>query len=355
VKTDSLFYRIFLEAPAVLLQLVGLSPEVAAQEALQYDFRSVELKQTASRIDGVLLPQAGNRPVWFVEVQFQADKYLYHRLFSELTLFIRQNPDLSDWRFVIIFPRRKLEPQRPELYQEFFRSDRIYWVFLEDLPGVADLPLDLALVKLITEPKSKAIDSANGLLDRAKQSNQTFLTTPDLIDLIKTIMVYKFEKLSREEIEAMLGLADLKQTRVYQEARTEGREEGLKEGQKKGLQKGLQKGLKEGQKRERQELVQPLLEKLFGELDESLQSAIVSLIALSPDRFLSLLLALSQPVENRKNAIVSILQSRFNVVPESVEQHLSRVDESNLLELLKKAIVSPRLEDWPLDLPVSLE
>ena len=153
----------------------------------------------------------------------------------------------------------------------------------------------------------------------------------------------------------MLGLADLKQTRVYQEARTEGREEGLKEGQKKGLQKGLQKGLKEGQKRERQELVQPLLEKLFGELDESLQSAIVSLIALSPDRFLSLLLALSQPVENRKNAIVSILQSRFNVVPESVEQHLSRVDESNLLELLKKAIVSPRLEDWPLDLPVSLE
>jgi len=338
VKTDSLFYRIFLEAPAVLLQLAGLSPEVAAQEALQYDFRSVELKQTASRIDGVLLPQAGNRPIWFVEVQFQADKYLYHRLFSELTLFIRQNPDLSDWRFLIIFPRRKLEPQRPELYQEFFRSDRIYWVFLEDLPGVADLPLDLALVKLITEPKSKAIDSANGLLDRAKQSNQTFLTTPDLIDLIKTIMVYKFEKLSREEIEAMLGLADLKQTRVYQEARTEGRKEGLQEGQKKGL--------KEGQKRERQELVQPLLEKLFGELDESLQSAIVSLIALSPDRFLSLLLALSQPVENRKNAIVSILQSRFNAVPESVEQRLSRVDESDLLELLKKAIVSPRLEDW---------
>ena len=146
----------------------------------------------------------------------------------------------------------------------------------------------------------------------------------------------------------MLGLADLKQTRVYQEARTEGREEGLKEGQKKGLQKGLQ----EGQKRERQELVQPLLEKLFGELDESLQSAIVSLIALSPDRFLSVLLALSQPVEHRKKAIVSILQSRFNAVPESVEPCLSRVDESNLLEPLKKAIVSPRLEDWELDLPL---
>ncbi|MFZ4665303.1 MAG: hypothetical protein ACOYME_02625 [Prochlorotrichaceae cyanobacterium] len=72
-------------------------------------------------------------------------------------------------------------------------------------------------------------------------------------------------------------LPDLKQTRVYQEARTEGRQE--------------------GQKRERQELVQPLLEKLFGALDESLQGAIVSLIALTPDRFLALLLALSQPLE----------------------------------------------------------
>ena len=49
------------------------------------------------------------------------------------------------------------------------------------------------------------------------------------------------------------------------------------------------------------------------------------------------------------------MQSRFNAVPESVEQRLSRVDESNLLEPLKKAIVSPHLEDWELDFPVSLD
>lgn len=78
MKTDSLCYRIFLEAPAVLLQLAGLSSEVAAQEASQYEFRSVELKQTAFRIDGVLLPQDDSRPIWFVKVQFQADQYLYH-------------------------------------------------------------------------------------------------------------------------------------------------------------------------------------------------------------------------------------------------------------------------------------
>jgi predicted transposase YdaD len=46
----------------------------------------------------------------------------------------------------------------------------------------------------------------------------------DIIDLISTIMVYKFSNLSREEVNAMLGI-ELQQTRVYQEARAEGRAE----------------------------------------------------------------------------------------------------------------------------------
>jgi predicted transposase YdaD len=42
--------------------------------------------------------------------------------------------------------------------------------------------------------------------------------------LIETIVVYKFPQLSRQEIEAMLGLVDdVKQTRVYQEGREEGK------------------------------------------------------------------------------------------------------------------------------------
>jgi len=44
--------------------------------------------------------------------------------------------------------------------------------------------------------------------------------------LIETILIYKFPRVSREEIEAMFGLSDIKQTRVYQEAFPEGIEEG---------------------------------------------------------------------------------------------------------------------------------
>jgi predicted transposase YdaD len=39
---------------------------------------------------------------------------------------------------------------------------------------------------------------------------------------VERIVVYKFPQKSREEIEAMFELSDLKQTRVYQEAFAEG-------------------------------------------------------------------------------------------------------------------------------------
>jgi predicted transposase YdaD len=44
--------------------------------------------------------------------------------------------------------------------------------------------------------------------------------------MIETIIVYKFSNLSGQEVEAMFGLSELKQTRVYQQGREEGREEG---------------------------------------------------------------------------------------------------------------------------------
>jgi predicted transposase YdaD len=42
--------------------------------------------------------------------------------------------------------------------------------------------------------------------------------------MITSIMVYKFEQLSRKGIDFMLGIT-LKETRVYQEAKEEGREQ----------------------------------------------------------------------------------------------------------------------------------
>lgn len=49
-----------------------------------------------------------------------------------------------------------------------------------------------------------------------------------IMDMVVTIIAYKFVNLSRKDVETMLGLA-LKETRVYREIKEEGREEGREE------------------------------------------------------------------------------------------------------------------------------
>jgi predicted transposase YdaD len=53
--------------------------------------------------------------------------------------------------------------------------------------------------------------------------------------------VYKFPKLTRQEVEAMFSHSDLKKTRVYQDAMLEGVQIGKQEGLQIGKQEGLQR------------------------------------------------------------------------------------------------------------------
>ncbi|WP_225893985.1 RpnC/YadD family protein [Atlanticothrix silvestris] len=56
-------------------------------------------------------------------------------------------------------------------------------------------------------------------------------------------MIYKFPKLSREEVETMLGLDAIRNTRVYQEAKEEGKLESKLEGKLEVVPRVLKLGL----------------------------------------------------------------------------------------------------------------
>ena len=58
----------------------------------------------------------------------------------------------------------------------------------------------------------------------------------DLIELIETVIIYKLSRLSQEEVQAMLQVHDIRETRVYQEAKAEGVEEGIQQGIQQGVQ-----------------------------------------------------------------------------------------------------------------------
>ncbi len=68
-------------------------------------------------------------------------------------------------------------------------------------------------------------EKARYLLARTQEQIADTEASRAIIEMIATIMVYKFTNLSRQEVDTMLGL-QLADTRVYREAKEEGRQEG---------------------------------------------------------------------------------------------------------------------------------
>ncbi len=238
VKTDPIFYRLFQTVPSTFFELMGRSPE----DAITYEFRSVEIKQTAFRIDGVFIPvdRAERSPILFVETQFQWDEGFYYRLFSEITLYLRQYQSMRDWQAVIIYPSRSVESPVPPAYQDWLVLPKIQRLYLNELATVTpETSLGVSLAKLVVESEARTPKQAKGLIAKAQRDVDNRLIQREIIELIETIMVYKFPQKSRQELEAMLGLGDLKQTKVYQEAEQEGERKAKIESVPRLLQMGL--------------------------------------------------------------------------------------------------------------------
>jgi predicted transposase/invertase (TIGR01784 family) len=163
VKTDSLFHRIFRQAPTILFELIGQS----AREG--YQFQSVEVKQTSFRLDGVFLPpnDALHQPVYFLEVQFQTDPLLYQRLFAELFIYLDQHPAVQDWQAVVIYPKRSIEQDGTHLYRALL-SPQVHRIYLDEIAVRSDESIGLGLLQLIVEPEQSAPQLAKVLLNQVQ-------------------------------------------------------------------------------------------------------------------------------------------------------------------------------------------
>jgi predicted transposase/invertase (TIGR01784 family) len=211
MRRDSIFYQLFRQSPTLLFELLP-QPPVNAQG---YIFESIEVKETAFRIDGVFLPPHPAGVVYFCEVQFQPDELLYERMLSEIAIYTYRNRDrFANWQAVAIYPTRSTEQSRLDMVWELLESRRIRRVYLDELGEVEDLPTELGLMVLTTLEGEKATSEARGLIQRPEVSKA-------IIDLVSTIIVYKFSNLSRNEVDVMLGIT-IQQTRVYQDAKADG-------------------------------------------------------------------------------------------------------------------------------------
>jgi predicted transposase/invertase (TIGR01784 family) len=231
MRRDSIFYQLFRQSPTLLFALISQPPA----DVERYTFESVEVKETAFRLDGVFLPPESTGIVYFCEVQFQTDEILYERMLSEIGIYVYRNRErLADWRALVIYPSRNIEQSRTDTVQEMLASGRIERVYLDELGEMEALPMGVGLMVLTTLEGDEAKFQARRAIDRSGGDKA-------IIDLISTIMVYKFSSLSRDEVDAMLGI-ELEQTRVYRDAKAEGELIGEARGEARGKVEGTLEG-----------------------------------------------------------------------------------------------------------------
>lgn len=219
MRRDSIFYKLFQQYPNLLFTLLTNPPE----NAEEYRFDSVAVKEPKFEIDGVFLPPESENPgvVYFCEVQFQKDELLYERVFAESYLyFYRNRARFGNFQVVIIYPSRNLEQSDILPYSNLLNSSQVNRIYLDELGDIRQLPVWVALMVLTTLEDEQATQEARYLLAR-NQQEETQPANRAIIELITTIMVYKFDNKSQREVEEMLGIT-LKETRVYREIKEEG-------------------------------------------------------------------------------------------------------------------------------------
>ncbi|MGB3208815.1 MAG: Rpn family recombination-promoting nuclease/putative transposase [Crinalium sp.] len=224
MRRDTIFYQLFVQSPTLLFDLIPQPPE----NADEYIFNALEVKETSFRIDGVFIPPNPQGIIFFCEVQFQPDELLYERMVSEIFIYIYRHRNLFfDWRAVAIYPSRNLEQERRETVREMLDSGRIIRIYLDELGEVEELPTGLGLMVLTTLNGDVAVEKAKWMIEQSSTQNQGRA----IIDLVSTIILYKFNKLTREQVNAMLEI-ELSDIRAIREAKEDGRVEGrVEEGQ----------------------------------------------------------------------------------------------------------------------------
>jgi predicted transposase/invertase (TIGR01784 family) len=231
--TDPLFYRLFETSPETFFMMLGMAAEVAKETAGRYQYQAIEFKETAHRTDGVFLPKEAGLPIYFLEVQFYPLPSVFADLLAKVFTYLKRHDPAQGFVGVVLFADRSLEPAEAAPYRPLCDAGLIRRFYMDEMPEVADAPLGLSILYLIRQTESQAPGMARDLVSRAKTEIADSAFRADLIELIETVVIYKLPRLSREEIQAMLKVRDIRETRVYQEA--------LEEGEKKGRDRAIVK------------------------------------------------------------------------------------------------------------------
>jgi predicted transposase/invertase (TIGR01784 family) len=122
-------------------------------------------------------------------------------------------------------------------------SQQVQFVYLDQLGETAQPSIGFEMVQLVMATEETAVEQTNRLVQQAQQELEDVALRQKILGLIETILVYKFTNLSRQELEAMFGLEELKQTRYFREVAQEVAQQAKLEGKLETVPRLLQLGL----------------------------------------------------------------------------------------------------------------
>jgi predicted transposase/invertase (TIGR01784 family) len=226
MKRDSLFFELFCDLPRGFFDAIGRSDV----DPRQYELKSIEYKESAVRLDGVFLPltpAAGPAYIW--EAQCYRSNTVYANLMSKIGRFLEHGDPSQPWVAVVIYPTRSLEQKNLEPYGCLLNSDQMVRVDLDELAASETDRLELGILSLIAVGPEEALQKARQLVPRVRSSKLAAGFRRRVIQFIETVILHQFPKMSREEIERMLQVTDVRETRVFQESLEEGFQTGCEQ------------------------------------------------------------------------------------------------------------------------------
>jgi len=143
---------------------------------------------------------------------------------SKIGRFLEHGDPRQDWVAVVIYPTRSMEQENLRPYRCLIDSDQLARIYQDELPPAEPEQFELGVLELIAAKPEAALEKAKAMVPRILASKRPTHFRKIVIQFIETVILYQFPHMSRKEIERMLQVSDVRQTRVYQEALEEGRE-----------------------------------------------------------------------------------------------------------------------------------
>jgi predicted transposase/invertase (TIGR01784 family) len=141
---------------------------------------------------------------------------------SKIGRFLEHGNPSQDFVAVVIYPNRAMEQKNLRPYRCLLNSEQLIRIYLDELPPARPEQFEMGIHELIAAKPEAALEKAKAMVPRVRESKLPKQFQRMVIQFIETVILYQFPKWSRAEIENMLQVTDISQTRVFQEALQEG-------------------------------------------------------------------------------------------------------------------------------------